>query len=49
MGNPPYSPDLLPNDFFLFLHIKIAWSKFPTFEEAVDAFKMHVLEVSQLE
>ena len=25
MSHPPYSPDLTPNDFFLFSHVKIKW------------------------
>lgn len=51
MGHPPYSPDLAPNDFFLFPHTKnkLRGQRFSTPEEAVDAFKMHVLEVSQSE
>lgn len=44
MGHPPYSPDLAPNDFFLFPHIKkkLRGQRFSTPEEAVDAFKTHV-------
>lgn len=51
MGHPAYSPDLAPNDFFLFPHIKnkLRGQRFSTPEEAVDAFKTHVLEVSQSE
>ncbi|XP_025163255.1 histone-lysine N-methyltransferase SETMAR-like [Harpegnathos saltator] len=51
MGHPPYSPDLAPNDFFLFLQIKnkLRGHRFSTPEEAVDAFKMYVLEVPQSE
>ena len=42
MGHPPYSPDLAPNDFSLFPHIKKnAWSTI--------FVKNHVLEVSQSE
>jgi len=43
MGHPPYNPDLAPNDFFLFPHIKnkLRGQRFPTPEKAVDAFKMH--------
>lgn len=49
MGHPPYSPDLAPNDFFLFPHIKkkLRGQRFSTPEEAVDAFKTLVLEVPQ--
>lgn len=49
MGHPPYSPDLAPNDFFLFPHIKnkLRGQRFSTPEEAVDAFKTHVLELPQ--
>ena len=51
MGHPPYSPDLAPNDFFLFPHIKnkLRGQRFSTPEEAVDAFKTHVLEVPHSE
>lgn len=51
MGHPPYSPDLAPNDFFLFPHIKnkLRGQRFSAPEEAVDAFKNHVLEVPQSE
>lgn len=47
MGHPPYSPDLAPNDFFLFPKIKhkLRGQRFSTPEEAVDAFKTHVLEL----
>lgn len=49
MGHPPYSPDLAPNDFFLFPNIKkkLRGQRFPTPEEAVFAFKTHVLEVPE--
>lgn len=49
MGHPPYSPDLAPNDFFLFPYIKnkLRGQRFSTPEEAVDAFKMHVLELTK--
>lgn len=51
MSHPPYSPDLAPNDFFLFPNIKnkLRGQRFSTPEEAVDAFKNHVLEVPQSE
>lgn len=51
MSHPPYSPDLAPNDFFLFPNIKnkLRGQRFSTPEEAVDAFKMHVLEIPQSE
>ncbi|KAG4070573.1 hypothetical protein HA402_011960, partial [Bradysia odoriphaga] len=47
MGHPPYSPDLAPNDFFLFLTIKkkLRGQRFATPEDAVDAFKTHVLKI----
>lgn len=47
MGHPPYSPDLAPNDFFLFPTIKdkLRGQRFLSAEEAVEAFKNHVLEV----
>ncbi|GBP23307.1 hypothetical protein EVAR_76022_1 [Eumeta japonica] len=49
--HPPYDPDSAPNDFYLFPSVKNklrgqrCWSR----EEAVDAFKMHVLEIPQSE
>ena len=48
MGHPPYSPDLAPNDFFLFPKIKdkLRGKRFSSPEEAVEAFKSHVLELS---
>lgn len=51
MSHPPYSPDLAPNDFFLFPHIKkkMRGERFSSPEDAVEAFKNHVLEVSQSE
>ena len=47
MGHPAYSPDLAYNDFFLFPHIKnkLRGQRFLTSEEAVNAFKIHVLEI----
>ena len=49
MSHPPYSPNLGPNGFFLFPHVKnkIRGQRFPTPEEAVDAFRMHVLVITQ--
>jgi len=43
----PYSPDLSPNDFFLFPTIKkkMRGQRFSTPEQAVEAFKFHVSEV----
>jgi [histone H3]-lysine36 N-dimethyltransferase SETMAR len=51
MSHPPYSPDLAPNDFFLFPYIKdkLRGQRFTSAEEAVEAFKNHVLEVSPAE
>ena len=48
MGHPPYSPDLEPNDFFLFPRIKdkMRGQRFTSPEEAVEAFKNHVLSLS---
>lgn len=47
MGHPPYSPDLAPNDFFLFPSVKkqLRGQRFLSPEEAVDAFKTHVFEI----
>ena len=49
MGHPPYSPDLAPNDFFLFPNVKnkLRGQRFSLAEDAVDAFKNHIMEVSQ--
>ena len=46
-SHPLYSPDLVPNDFFLFPYVKnkMKDQRFSTPEEAVDAFSMHVLEI----
>ncbi|GIY02549.1 hypothetical protein CDAR_469131 [Caerostris darwini] len=44
--HPRYSPDLAPNDI-LFLYVKntLNCQRFSPPEEAVNAFKMHVLEI----
>ena len=44
-------PNLAPNDFFLFPHIKkeMRGQRFSSPEDAVEAFKNHVLEVFQSE
>ena len=51
MSHPPYSPDLAPNDFFLLSYVKnkMRVQRFSTPEGAVDAFRMHVLEIPQSE
>ena len=51
MRHPPYSPDLAPNGFFLFPYVKnkMKGQRFSIPEEAVDAFRMHVLEMPQSE
>ena len=51
MGYPPYSPNLAANDFFLFAYVKnkMRGQRFSTPEEAVDAFRMHVVEIPQSE
>ena len=51
MSHPPYSPDLAPNDIFLFPYVKnkMRGLRFSTPEEGVDAFRMHVLKIPQLE
>ena len=51
MTHPPYSPDLAPNYFFLFPYVKnkMKGQRFSTPEEAVDAFRMHILEIPQSE
>ncbi|GBP54882.1 Histone-lysine N-methyltransferase SETMAR [Eumeta japonica] len=45
-GYSPYNPDLVPDDFYLLLSVKnkLRDQHFSSREEAVDAFKMHVLE-----
>ena len=51
MGHLAYSPDLVPNDFYLFPHIKnkLRGQRYSTPEEAVNAFKIHVLEIPESE
>ena len=50
MSHPPYSPDMVPNDFFLSPYLKkMRGQRFSTPEEAVDAFRMHVLKIPQSE
>ncbi|GBP85407.1 hypothetical protein EVAR_60248_1 [Eumeta japonica] len=46
-GHPPYSLHLALNDFCLFSSVKnkLRAQRFPSREEAVDAFKMHVLKI----
>ncbi|KYN18643.1 hypothetical protein ALC57_09041 [Trachymyrmex cornetzi] len=41
MGHPPYSPDLAPNDFFLFPNVKnkLRGQRFLSAEEAVERLK----------
>ncbi|GBP87910.1 Mariner Mos1 transposase [Eumeta japonica] len=48
-GHPPYSPDLTPNDFYLFSSVKnnLHDQRFSSLEEAVQTFKMHILEILQ--
>ncbi|CAH1995837.1 unnamed protein product [Acanthoscelides obtectus] len=48
LDHPPYSPDLSPNDFFTFPKIKnrLRGQRFQSPEEAVDAFKNAVLDLS---
>ena len=43
------SPDLAPNDFFLFPYVKnkLRAQRFSTPEEAVEAFRMYVLGILQ--
>ncbi|GBP68157.1 hypothetical protein EVAR_23308_1 [Eumeta japonica] len=50
-GHPPNSPDLAPSDFYLFLSVKniLRSQRFSSREVAVDVFKMHVLEILQIE
>ncbi|CAH1988644.1 unnamed protein product [Acanthoscelides obtectus] len=47
LDHPPYSPDLIPNDFFTFPKIKntLRGQRFQSPEEAVDAFKYAVLDL----
>lgn len=51
MGHPPYSPELLPNDFFLFSYVKnkLCGQQFSTVEKAVHAFRVYVFEIPQSE
>lgn len=45
----PYSPDLSSNDIFLFPYVKnkLLGQRFPTPEEAADAFRTHVWRFNQ--
>ena len=51
MSHLQYTPDLEPNDFFLFPYVKnkMRGQRFLRPEEAVDAFRMHILEIPPLE
>ena len=51
MSHQPYSRNMAPNDFFLFAYVKNKKKAqgFSTPEEAVDVFRMHVLEIPQPE
>ena len=51
MSHLPYSPDLASNGFFLFPYIEnqIKGQRFSTPEEALDVFRMHILEIPQSE
>jgi [histone H3]-lysine36 N-dimethyltransferase SETMAR len=48
LNHPPYSPDLSPNDFFTFPKIKnsMRGQRFQSPQEAIDAFKTAILQVS---
>ncbi|GBP62257.1 Histone-lysine N-methyltransferase SETMAR [Eumeta japonica] len=50
-GHPLYSSDLASNNFYLFPSVKnkLRGHRFPSRGEAVDAFKTHVLDVTQSE
>ena len=51
LSHSPYSPDLAPNDFFLFPNVKnkMRDQSFSTPEEAVDERGIHVLEIPRSE
>ena len=51
MTHCPYSPDLLPNDFFLFLNIKkkMRDERFESSEAAVETFRTLISEVTTSE
>lgn len=51
MSHCPYSPDLSPNDFFLFPQVKnkMRGERFSTPEDAVEAYKSHVLAIPHSE
>ena len=51
ISHPPYRLDLAPNDFFLLPYVKnkMSGQSFSISEEAVNAFRMHVLEIPQSE
>ena len=50
MSHLPYSPDLAPNDFFLFPYVenKMRGQRVSTLEKGVDAFRMYVLEIGSI-
>ncbi|GBP53195.1 Mariner Mos1 transposase [Eumeta japonica] len=50
-GPPPYSPDLAPNDFYLFPSVKnkLRGQRLSRHAEAVDVFKLHLLEIPRSE
>ncbi|GBP77204.1 Mariner Mos1 transposase [Eumeta japonica] len=50
-GHPPYNADLAPNEFYLLPSVKnkLRGQRFSSQEEAVDASKIHVLEIPQSE
>ena len=49
ISHPPNSPDLAPNDIFLFPYVKnkMSGQRFSTPEKSVVEFRMHVLEIPQ--
>ena len=49
MSHLPYSSDLAPNYFFLYHYIKnkLHYQRFSKPKKAIEAFKMHVLELSE--
>ena len=51
MSHSRYSPDLAPNNFFLFPYVKnkMRNQRFSTHEEAIDEFRIRGLEITQSE
>ena len=49
LSHPPYSPDLVPHDFFMFPNLKksVAWQKFESNEEVIAATEIYFAFTSE--